>query len=145
MPLLDNRYATIELSIPADLRDRINSLVMQAGHSQYSVFDRQIDLWWTGIIIGIALKKRTPNTMDMHHFNAGAILSSDPWRVMHLELIALAEEGEKALESPRNVIQIASEYSNTGVRWLVEQLASEPEPILTFANIIKEFYKNEES
>ena len=37
-------------------------------------------------------------------FNTAAILSTDPWRITHLELLALAEEGPEVFEAPAKVM-----------------------------------------
>ena len=71
-------------------------------------------------------------------FNDGAILSTDPWRIVHLELLAIAEEREAVLENPRPVIRVALEYANGGFPWLLEQLVGEAEPTLRLMNRMDE-------
>jgi hypothetical protein len=71
-------------------------------------------------------------------FHSGVILNSDPWRITHLELLALSEEGAVALDSPQRVIHIASEFANTGLSWIVDRLLGEAEPTLTLANRLAE-------
>ena len=69
-------------------------------------------------------------------FDTASILNADPWRITHLELIALAEEGPEVFDSPTRVIEIASKYANSGLPWIVETLLGESEPTLTFLNLL---------
>ena len=79
-----------------------------------SPFSRSVDLWWAALCLGIREGiKSTPSSW--HDFVTGAVLNQDPWRIRHLELIALAEEGPKVLEEPGKVIDIANEYAATGI------------------------------
>lgn len=128
-----NRYASIDLFLPERVHERVESLVSRSD-ADPKPFARQIDLWWTGVVIGVRLGTRTSMPSAVTKFNTGAILDSDRWRVTHLELLALAEEGPNALENPNRVILIASEYANAGMTWLIDCLLGEPEPILRMIN-----------
>lgn len=66
--------------------------------------------------------------------NDGGILSSNPWRITHLELLALAEGGEEALVSPSAVISMASEYANGGLNWIADTLLGEAAGTLRLIN-----------
>ncbi len=137
--MLENRYAGIDLHLLTEVHARVESLVSRSSNDP-APFERQIDFWWSGIGIGVALGERTPMPTAITKFNTGVILNSDPWRIVHLELLALAEEGREALENPNRVIRIASEYANTGTLWLSNNLIGEPEPILTLTNLMSEFH-----
>ena len=71
-------------------------------------------------------------------FNTAAILNSDPWRITHLELLALSEEGSDVLDNPGRVIHIASEYANAGFPWLLDRMIGEAEPTLALMNHLAE-------
>lgn len=133
-----NRYVNIDMFIPSDLHNRIDSFVSQSD-AEPRPFERQIDLWWAGLALGVRIGNRTPMPEKRVKFNTAAILSSDPWRITHLELLALVEEGQEVLNAPGRIIEIASEYANTGLRWIVDALLGEAEPILTFVNRLSEF------
>lgn len=133
MPESVNRYATIDMFIPTDVHSRIDSFVSRSD-ADPRPFERQIDLWWAGLALGTHMGTRTPMPEKRVKFNTAAILNSDPWRISHLELLALAEEGPEVFDSPARVIEIASEYANTGLPWIVNALLGEAEPILTFIN-----------
>jgi hypothetical protein len=132
-----NPYAAIDLFLPENVHQRVDSLVSR-GDLDPRPFARQVDLWWAGIAIGVKSGSRTPMTEKSIKFNTGVIFNSDPWRITHLALLALAIEGEAALESPGQVIRIATEFANTGLLWIIDALLGEAEPTLSFMNQIVE-------
>lgn len=109
------RYGSQDLWLPksfhAEFRDR---LVDRA--NERVAFPRQVDLWWYALGIGVASGHRTPlpDREQLVKFNDGGILESDPWRITHLELLTLAEEGQAAAANPSTVVQVANEYAFTG-------------------------------
>jgi hypothetical protein len=133
VPDVINRYASIDLFIPSDVHNRIDPFVSRSDVDPRP-FERQIDLWWAGLALGVHIGTRTPMPEKVVKFNTAAILSTDPWRITHLELLALAEEGPEVFEAPAKVIEIASQYANTGLPWIVHSLLGEAEPTLTFIN-----------
>lgn len=128
-----NPYAGQDLFIAADVSQRIGDFVSRSDKDG-KPFARQVDAWWLAIGLGVHMGQRIKLPDKTVKFNDGAILSTDPWRITHLELLALAEEGEFVLDKPVQVIRIASEYANAGFPWLIEQLLGEAEPILTLMN-----------
>jgi hypothetical protein len=138
MPEIVNRYATQDLFMSADYHTRIADVVSRSDKDGRP-FARQVDVWWAAIGIGVKIGDRTPLSGNTVKFNTAAILNTDPWRITHLELLALAREGAEILDNPAKVIQVASEFANTGLSWLTEQLLGEAEPTLTLMNRIDEF------
>lgn len=126
-----NPYASQDLLISAENSDRIGSFVARAGDKP---FTRQVDAWWIAVLAGVRMGIRTELASRTVKFNDGGVLGSDPWRITHLELLALAEEGVEVLQRPAQVVRIATEYANTGFDWLFTQLIGESEPALTLTN-----------
>lgn len=87
-------------------------------------FSRQVDLWWYALGIGVSVTRRTPlpHRDDIVKIHDGVVLETDPWRITHLELLVLAEEGQEAATNPVAVIQIANEYVMTGCNILAPTL-----------------------
>ena len=79
--------------------------------------------------LGISARERTPLPtpirLDMVNFAEADILASDPWRITHLELLVLGEQGVEAACSPATVISTANEYAMTGFRLLAEELRAQ--------------------
>lgn len=126
-----NPYASQDLLISAENSDRIGSFVSRAGDKP---FTRQVDAWWIALLAGVRMGIRTELAGRTVKFNDGGVLGSDPWRITHLELLAVAEEGVEVLQRPAQVVRIATEYANTGFDWLFTQLIGESEPALTLTN-----------
>jgi len=131
--LVVNPYASQDLNIASEVSDRMPELVSRS-ESDARPFSRQVDAWWMAMVIGVWLGQRVALPRDTRKFNDGGILSSDPWRITHLELLALAEADETVLERPAQVIRIAAEYANGGFPWLFDQLVGVAEPNLTLIN-----------
>ena len=89
-------------------------------------FGRVVDLWWHAIELGVIAGERTslptPPRPTLVNFSEADILQSDPWRVTHLELLVLGEQGVDAACNPATVILTANEYAMTGFRLLAEEL-----------------------
>ena len=118
----------------ANFRDR---LVSQS--DERAPFDRQVDLWWYAIGIGVRQGQRTPlpSREDMVKFNDGGILESDPWRISHLELLVLAEQGEEGASSAVTVIQTANEYALTGTVQLEKDLHGSIDPQMVLLSLLR--------
>jgi hypothetical protein len=117
------RYGNQDLWLPKSFHSEFKDRLVDRSNIR-TAFPRQVDLWWYAIGIGISEGQRTPlpDRDQLVKFNDGGILESDPWRITHLELIALAEEGQTAATNAATVVQIASEYAMTGCGSLTESL-----------------------
>ena len=127
----DTRYRDQDLWIPASFHKEFvdNNRLVDRGDPR-APFGRQIDLWWYALGIGVAAGERSPlpGRDQLVRFNEGGILESDPWRITHLELLVLGEQGDEATSNPSSVLQIANEYAVTGFRILAEQLRGVIDP-----------------
>lgn len=124
-----NRYANQDLFIARVHHQRLGGFVSRSPQDSQP-FARQVDAWWAAIAIGVQRRERIPLQTDQVKFNDGSILSTDPWRITHLELLALAEGGDEMLDNPVEVIRMVSEYANAGFPHLLEHLTGQPEPTL---------------
>jgi len=127
-----NPYASQDLLIAAANSERMSSIVSR-DEKNPRPFARQVDAWWLAMLVGLEYG-RTPLSGETTKFNDGGVLASDPWRITHLELLAVAEEGVDVLQRPAQVVRIATEYANSGFDWLFEKLTGEAEPTLTLTN-----------
>lgn len=125
-----NRYASIDLFMSDDVHRVVREHV---GTNQ--PFPRQVDAWWIGFCLGIRDNQTRPLSDKRTKFMDGAILSSDPWRIIHLELIAVGLRGEEILTRPREVVQLATD-ANYGLDLLVDALMAHNEPTLALMNFL---------
>jgi hypothetical protein len=126
-----NRYAAIDLYMPENYHRVIREYVGQG-----QPFPRQVDAWWIAFCLGVRHKKKRPLPEKRTKFMDGTILSSDPWRIVHLELITLGLHGEDILTRPRDVVQVATEHANYGLEVLVNALTGQNEPTLALMNFL---------
>jgi hypothetical protein len=107
--------------------------IIRSYTGQGKIFSRQIDGWWLGLCIGVSKGDRLPFSSESQRvkFIEGSIFNSDPWRVTHLELLALSKEGADVLADPRKVVGLAMEYANFGLEWLVNECLLKTEPTLS--------------
>lgn len=99
-------------------------------------FPLQVDAWWIGFCLGIRRNETRPLSDKRTKFMDGTILSSDPWRIIHLELIALGLCGQEVLARPRDVILFATEHANYGLELIVDALTGQNEPTLALMNFL---------
>ena len=124
-----SRYGNQDLFLPkefhADFRDRLVH-----ASKERAPFNRQVDLWWYAVGLGVKRGFRTPlpEREALVKFSDGGILESDAWRISHLELLVLGEYGEEKASSPSAVIQTANEYAMTGCGILTEELRGVVDP-----------------
>lgn len=126
-------YASVDLYLPRRAHD-VAEILVGRGIRDTKPFERQIDFWWAGLCVGVALDLQAETERDAVKFNQGAILQSDATRIIQLELLALAKRGPNALDSPREVLEFASRYANGGCLRLAGKLASSTEPIVGLFN-----------
>lgn len=139
-----NPYANIELKIPSqyseDFRKYTSRGKTEEGVNKdidRSPFALYVDLWWTSICVGISLG-RLSDTDNSEKFVTGVVLNQDPWRITHLELLAIAHTGStNVIGKPSDVIGIANGFAATGVPILVEILLKKSEPIWDVSNYLK--------
>lgn len=138
MPDPINRYATQDIFVPADSHHSLGEFVSRS-EKERKPFARQVDIWWVAFGIGVRMGYQTTLPAERVKFNTAAILNTDPWRITHLELVAVSVDGDRVLNEPARVIQIASEYAATGLPWLIDCMLGEAEPTLTLMNRIDKY------
>jgi len=140
MATILNPYANQDLFWPSEFHQN-HVKALQGRGDVRKPFQRQIDLWWCALCLGVKIGQRTPlgPKTKLVKFNDGGILSSDPWRITHLELLALAEFGEEGLDNPSGTIQMASEYAATGARVIGEICMGAAEPTLTLLTRLSDY------
>lgn len=136
MALVANPYASQDLFIAGEVSDRIGDLVSRSEKDNSKPFARQVDAWWFAMCIGLRQGQRTKLPDRKVKFNDGGILASDPWRITQLELLTLSNLGLEALQTPTATIRMASEFSQTGFVWLLEEVLGVAEPNLTLLNAL---------
>ena len=139
-----NPFVNIELKIPSQYFEDFEKYTGRfkdedgvAKDIDRSPFERYFDFWWTAIAVGVA-EGRISNTNHWRKIVTGVVLSQDPWRITHLQLLAIAHTGRaEIITKPGEVIDIANDYAATGVPILVDILLKKSEPIWDVSNYLK--------
>jgi hypothetical protein len=147
-----NPYVNLELKIPKryfeDIEKYTSRFKSEDGSAKdidRSPFDLYVDFWWVAICVGVC-EGRVSDTEDLKKFVTGVVLSQDPWRITHLELLAIAHTGSAdVIGRPGEVIEIANVYAATGVPILVEILLKKSEPIWDISNYLKNLAESQQA
>jgi hypothetical protein len=139
-----NPYVNLELKIPSQYSEDFKKYTSRfktdegtAKDIDRSPFERYVDFWWAAIGVGVC-EGRTSSIDDAEKFVTGVVLSGGPWRITHLELLAIAHtHSADVIGKPGEVIEIANGYAATGVPILVELLLKKSEPIWDVSNHLK--------
>lgn len=141
-----NPYAAYDFFVPEQWHDsyqRYTTLARSEGRDLDGVpFPRMIDMWWVALGIGVREGRRSSLGKDPVKFADGAIFGSDPWRITHLGLLAVAEEGESVLHRPSEVVRIACEFAATGSEFLIEAMAGHARPMKPLASKLRLLLRN---
>ena len=126
---------------------RLTTTFRQEGGSKSdpdkSPFGRYVDLWWAGLCLGVHEGRRT-RPDGWHKFNDGGVLSSDPWRISQLQLMAVGHTGgTEVLKDPGEVIAIANEFAATGLPILADAVTGKSLPIMAATELIRERCESE--
>lgn len=142
MSLDANPYAAQDLFVPKAWHDsykRYTTIAQSEGRDLDGVpFPRMIDMWWAALGIGVREDRRSPLGDGPVKIADGAILGSDPWRITHLGLLAIAVEGDVVLDRPADVIRMACEYAATGSEILVGVMAGHARPMKPLLSALRE-------
>lgn len=121
-------YVSQDLHLPRDFDDELSDLLVDGKRGSDKPFPRKVDLWWASICIGAALGQHHAVAKERTKFHTGQVFANEPWRVAHMELLALAREGETALRRPARVVEMAEEYGMAGIDWITERLRGSSRP-----------------
>lgn len=131
MSPMANPFSSTDIEISKSVRERMDDLQSQGDRRK--PFPRMIDVWWTGMCIGLREGQKRALEGDTVKFATGVIFDSDPWRIAHLQLLGLSETGTDAIADDgwaNRVVALASEYANYGMNWLFDVVAGAPNPTL---------------
>ena len=140
-----NPYANLDLKIPKRYLEEFQTYTMTMRSDDgrpkdvdRSPFDRYVDLWWAAIGVGVC-EGRLSEIDEAHKFVTGVVLNQEPWRIIHLELLAIGHTGSvEVLKQPGKIIDIANGFAATGIPLLVDELVRKLEPIWDVSKHLRE-------
>lgn len=152
MPAIANPYVNHDLKFPEQHKDDLEKYTSRYRSEDGSTkdidrspFDRFVDFWWAAIGVGVC-EGRISDTGHSKKFVTGVVLSQDPWRITHLELLAIAHKGSAdVVGKPSEVIEIANGYAATGAPIIVEILLKKSEPIWDVSNYLRKLAASQQT
>jgi hypothetical protein len=133
-----NPFQGMDIRVPNRFRDDFGRYCQthsdDGGRSSvsHSPFPRMVDMWFLAFCLGAEEGTQgTYDAKDTYKIIDASILSSDPWRIDALVLAAVAHTGKAdVIESPRDVLQLASAFAIAGLDRVIAMLRETPsEPI----------------
>ena len=125
-----NPFQTVELRIPESFRDEVSRYCQgptQEGRRTGlgdAPFPRMVDMWFLALCLGAKAGRRENLAgVKMHKFMDGTVLSSDPWRIDALMLLAISLTNDTAIVAePATIINLANEYAAGGLPDVIDML-----------------------
>ena len=144
----NNPFAGTDLLAPIDQRDDYDHYAERTTSRviDQSPFPRKVDLWFLGICVAAqdGLEPVDLTSRQTTKFMDGQVLSSDPWRINALMLLALARhEDLEILTKPRQIIAMANGLAAAGVPKVLEMLKEDrhQEPIWNLSEALEQKIK----
>lgn len=115
-----NPFQGIDITVPVEYHEDMARYSQKEGRAiiDQSPFPRMIDMWFLAVCVAarLDLEPVDSSKMDSRKFADGNILSSDPWRVHTLMLIAIVQtDSVEIVSEPRKMMAIASGLAVAGL------------------------------
>jgi hypothetical protein len=139
--MIANPFASFDLFLPNMYKEKIDKFTRSGGRQEgplISPFPRQIDFWFSAFLVGVAKNLEPINDRDSYKFIQGAILSTDPYRVSTIEIVALGRTKDtEILTDPKKMLDIASGLAFAGTPGLISVLEDpdEDKPLWALLNL----------
>ncbi len=125
-----NPFQTADLRIPESYREEVSRYCQgptQEGRKTWlgeAPFPRMVDMWFLALCLGAKQGKKEDLTgVKMHKFMDGTVLSTDPWRIDALMLLAISRTADtEIVVHPSRVINLANEYAAGGLPDVLDML-----------------------
>jgi len=104
-----------------------------------------VDMWFLALCIGAREgKKEDLSNVKMHKFMDGTVLSSDPWRIDALMLLAISLTEDPAIVTePGKIIHLANEYAAGGLADVIDMLKEgDADPIYNLSDNLEQVIKS---
>jgi len=122
----DNPFSGFNVEMPKKYADQIKRFCVTGGSAtsgDITPFERQVDFWFCAFVL--AVKKELPPVEEHETYNvtAASILSTDPYRVTHIQAVYLSfTKDVTGLSDNRKVFDFAINLANAGIPLLIQTL-----------------------
>jgi len=122
----DNPFESYNVEIPKKYTDEVKKFCQTAGRKityKFAPFPRQVDFWYFSLLVAINKKLNPVSESDTSNITPASILSSDPYRVTHIQLAYLAQTCDlEKLAYHRGVFDYALGMANAGIPYVLQLL-----------------------
>lgn len=141
--MTENPFSNFQIEMPKKYQEQIKRFCKTGGGMNDYVFvpfERQVDFWYFAFLL--AVNENLPSVKESDAYNAttAAILSSEPYRITHIQAVFLGLHNDlEALSEHRKVFDFALEMANAGIPNLIQILSdNENRPIWNILDKIEE-------
>ena len=124
--MIANPFASFDLFLPNAHKEKIDKFTKTSGRREgalISPFPRQIDFWFSAFLFGVAKNLAPADDRDSYKFIQGTILSTDPYRIATIQLVALGRAGDPSvLTEPKKMLDMASRIVFAATTFLISVL-----------------------
>lgn len=118
-----NPFASFNIEIPKQYADQVKTYCKTGSNHEsleYAPFDRQVDMWYFALIYALKKGLVPKQEKDTSNITAASILSTDSYRISHIQLAYLGYfKSIEDLSNYRKVFNFALEMANAGFPHLI--------------------------
>ena len=122
----DNPFSGFNVEMPKKYADQIKRFCVTGASStsgDLTPFDRQVDFWFCAFVLAVKKELTPVEEQDTYNVTAASILSTDPYRVTHIQAVYLSfTKDVTGLADNRKVFDFAINLANAGIPLLIQIL-----------------------
>lgn len=135
--MAENPFAQYDIDMPLKFRDKILTFCAKGSVSRSRMrapFKRQVDFWYAAFLMAVKEGTQPEKEAETYKPIQGSILSTDPWRISHIQASYLAmTEDLPGLADSRKVFEFALGMANAGIPLLINLLETDDdEPLWAY-------------
>jgi len=128
--MADNPFASYNVEIPKKYAEDVKKYCQSAGGRvtlEFAPFKRQVDFWYYCFFVAVNRDLEPVSESDTSNITPASILSSDPYRISHIQLAFLGcGKDLDDLANHRGVFDYALAMANAGIPYVL-QLLKDPD------------------
>ncbi|WP_139460218.1 hypothetical protein [Aeromonas veronii] len=124
---MENIFSSFSINMPLVYQEKIKNFVSGSIKqlNENKPFERQVDFWYLALCLAFSKGLEPHKEKDVYTAVTAEILSRDPYRIIHLQMIALSSsEDVNILLKPKEMFDICCGYANAGIPLLISILSS---------------------
>lgn len=122
----DNPFASYNVTIPRRYADDVKKFTQTSGSrvtEMFAPFKRQVDFWYLAFIYAVHKSLKPESIDDSSNITPASILSTDPYRIIHIQLAFLGEFLDiDKLSDSKKVFDYAIQMANAGIPYILQML-----------------------